>query len=124
MPRPDVWKNIVGSSLVKSTHAVVLAVGNERFDKYTMVQELRCAGTYRAARLLTARLKELGVTTVHGAKEMTPERLARRGIGPTTLYVFMCWQQRKMQNAQEWYNRYYDYTFNTLKHRMIKAEVK
>lgn len=105
MPRPEAFEPMLGKSFVRDQAKVVLTVGKETFDKYTLVQDLNCCGSYRAARLLTQALERLGVETDREAARVDVEMLAKlKGVGVTTLYVFLCWHAKRGQSApKKWY---------------------
>jgi hypothetical protein len=106
MPRPDAFVEILGSSFVKKQAQTVLTIGEQHYDKYSLVHRLDCAGSYRAARILTAALKSLGVLSVKDAVALDVSRLAKlRGVGCTTLYIMLAWQENfsGRGHAKKWY---------------------
>jgi hypothetical protein len=104
MPRPDEFREMVGTAFVKDQSKTILTIGDQKYDKYSFVHALDCAGSYRAARLLGIALNKLGVKTAKGAETLDVRRLAQiRGVGVTTLYVFLCYLQSQKVKPRTWY---------------------
>ena len=123
MPHPSAFREILGTSFVTKQSQPVLTVGDALvFDKYTLVHDLACSGSYRAARLLTKALSSLGVKSLEDIKRLDVTRLAKlKGVGVTTLYLFLCLREREGGGiAKRWYgNRP---SFSTIQRRVRKKQ--
>jgi hypothetical protein len=125
MPRPDAFAPILGTTFVKKQHETVLTIGDQHFDKFTLTQKLHCSGSYQAARLLSKALADLGVTNAKDAAKLKVESLAKlKGVGVTTLYLFLCYQEASASNVgggAKWYGKHPGY--QTVQRRVRKRKV-
>jgi hypothetical protein len=82
---------VVGTSFVKRQREVVLKIGMSSWTRQQMIDDLHC-GNFAAAIKLSRAAAHATVRSLADAAVRLPfDTLAqRRGVGVTTVYVFMC----------------------------------
>lgn len=84
-------QEVLGKSLIDHQQKVVLEIGSDRWTRQEMIDLLHC-GNFVAASNLTRAMKGFGVRSVKDAMRsvIVSELSTVRGVGVTTVYVFMC----------------------------------
>lgn len=125
---PDRFAPILGSAFVAEITAAdhpALVIGKDSWTKHELATVLGVVQT-KAASILTATCKKLGVTsTADLYKSTSPYTFAEYPAGVTTLYVMFAAFEAKGLDPETWYSRGEDsaiVTFLTLKHRELQAE--
>lgn len=126
-PTPDRFLPILGSAFIAEINAPdhpALIIGKDSWTKHELATVLGIVQT-KAASILTATCKKLGVTsTADLYKSTSPYTFAEYPAGVTTLYVMFAAFEAKGLNPETWYARGQEHaivTFLTLKHRELQA---
>lgn len=84
-------QEVLGKGLIDHQQKVVLEIGEDRWTRQEMIDKLHC-GNFVAAANVTRAMKSLGVRSVKDATRsiVVSELMTIRGIGVTSVYVFMC----------------------------------
>lgn len=125
MPPPNVYQQYLGATFVERYNgAAALTIGDRTYTRYEVAHEIDCPVTQKTMTILSNALRDLGVKTTTQALTINPIDLAdMRGVGVTTLYLYLCWQRHAGVNASAaatWYGE--SVTFGTLKRRVERRK--
>lgn len=96
-------QEVLGKGLIDHQQKVVLEIGDDRWTRQEMIDKLHC-GNFVAAANVSRAMKNLGVRSVKDAVRsvVVSELMTIRGIGVTSVYVFMCAVNAVGKDPLEW----------------------
>jgi hypothetical protein len=121
------WRNeqLMGKSFLDRQSEIVLQIGSDAWTRDELVTRLKCANV-NAARILSKAAEQLQVESAKqmAARVSLEDLFTLKGIGITTVYVWLCVLESDAHDPMKWIDRKADnlVTLSTEKLRVKKAQ--